>query len=316
MHLSEGILPAAQAALWAAVATPFVAASAATLKKRSLAAAPAEKALLSTGTALLFAATLLPIPVPVAGATSHLCVTPLLGLVLGPWTVAAPAAFVLLLQALFFGHGGLTTLGANSLTLGVVGPFVAAGLWWLLRRCRVSAPLAAGVACGVGQLSVYVADAGILGAALSGEKSFGFWAVRVLAGFAPVQLPLAVLEGVLSAVLLGALARRRPELAPAACRGGVRTASVTALLAVALLASPAALAKEPLRGLDEAVFDETARAAGRAPRPPVVDLGEEVHTALLLAAGFCAGWVTSRGFATLRHDPRSLAESAGEPSAP
>ncbi|MBK9965118.1 MAG: hypothetical protein IPP07_09570 [Holophagales bacterium] len=91
---------------------------------------------------------------------------------------------------------------------------------------------------------------------------------------------------------------------------------MTALLAVALLASGAAHAHEPLRGLDEAVFDEAARDAGRTPRPPVVDLGEEVHTALLLATGFCAGWVTSRGFAALRHDPRSLAESAGEPSAP
>jgi cobalt/nickel transport system permease protein len=198
MHLSEGILPAAQAALWVAAASPFVAYSAATLRRRSVAAAPAEKALLSTGTALLFAATLLPIPIPVAGATSHLCVTPLLGLVLTALGCRSARGAVLLLQALFFGHGGLTTLGANTLTLGVAGPFVAAGFWWLLQRCRVPAPLAAGIACGVGQLSVYVADAGILGAALSGEKSFGFWAVRVLAGFAPVQLPLAVLEGVLS----------------------------------------------------------------------------------------------------------------------
>ena len=36
--------------------------------------------------------------------------------------------FVLLLQALFFAHGGLTTLGVNTLTLGVLGPIVTIGL--------------------------------------------------------------------------------------------------------------------------------------------------------------------------------------------
>lgn len=91
---------------------------------------------------------------------------------------------------------------------------------------------------------------------------------------------------------------------------------MTALLAAALFASGAACADEPLRGLDEAVFDEAAKDAGRAARPPVVELGEELRTALLLATGFCAGWVTSRGFATFRPEPGAPAAAAGRASAP
>ena len=77
-------------------------------------------------TSLLFAATLLPLPMPVVGATSHICRTPALALVVAARRMVWSTFFVLLLQAVFFAHGGLTTLGINTLTLGLLGPVTPA----------------------------------------------------------------------------------------------------------------------------------------------------------------------------------------------
>ena len=118
-------------------------------------------------TSLLFAGTLLPLPVPVVGATSHICLTPVLALVVGVRRIVWPTFFVLLLQAVFFAHGGLTTLGVNLLTLGLVGPLTAVGLLALLRRLGADGAFPLALACGVGGLSVYVADAVVLAVALS-----------------------------------------------------------------------------------------------------------------------------------------------------
>ena len=41
--------------------------------------------------------------------------------------------FVVLLQAMLFGHGGLTTLGVNSVVLGFIGPAITLGLWRTLK---------------------------------------------------------------------------------------------------------------------------------------------------------------------------------------
>jgi len=78
-------------------------------------------------TATFFVASL--IRVPVGAASAHLLLVGLVGLILG-WA-AFPALFVaLLLQAVFFGHGGLTTLGVNTLNMAL--PAVAC--YYLFRR--------------------------------------------------------------------------------------------------------------------------------------------------------------------------------------
>ena len=35
---------------------------------------------------------------------------------------------------MFFAHGGITTLGINTLTLGVVGPLVTLVIWWASKK--------------------------------------------------------------------------------------------------------------------------------------------------------------------------------------
>jgi cobalt/nickel transport system permease protein len=249
---------------------------------------------LAAATSLLFAATLLPIPVPGLGATSHLCLTPLLGVLLGVRAVLWPTFLVLLLQALFFAHGGITTLGVNALTLGLLGPSVAVVVCAALRRAGVSGAWSLGAACVLGDLSVYLADAGVLALALGGKGAMSGGAVfgAALLGFLPIQGPLALLEGVLSLGLARVLARRKPKLIPAWL--GLAASSAACL----------ALCVCSYEGLDATVFGEVATQSGHAPTPSLLDwsegeLGLALNIIILFLAGFLAGQAYER--ATDKH---------------
>ncbi len=281
MHLAEGTLPLAHAAIWAATAAVPLVWSLAGERRP----APAdERALAATATAVIFAASLFPIPVPVAGASSHICLTPLFALMLGLRRVVWPTACVLVAHALFFAHGGLTTLGANLLTLGVIGPLAALGLFALLRAFRVPAFAAVALSCGLADLAVYVGDAVLLAIGLSRTVAPADTFLAVLLGFAPIQIPLAVLEGALSAHALRALAARgrvpaRLRLAPS----------------VAIAVAALALTGCAVTGIDESVFAATAKRGGLPAQPALLDLREsELGLAATIALLFGAGFVTGR----------------------
>ena len=305
MHLAEGVLPLGQAVAWSALAAPTVYWSL-RREQRTRRDTPSSSVVMAGATSLLFAGTLLPLPVPVVGATSHVCLTPVLGLVVGVRRIVWPTFFVLLLQAVFFAHGGLTTLGVNTLTLGLLGPLTTAGLWALLRRLGADGALGLALACGVGGLSVYVADAVVLAAALSDmtvpAATFG----AVLLGFAPVQIPLAVLEAVASVGIVRLLATRRPDLLPSSLR---RLRTVSAPLASAMLLLLATgLSGCAYEGIDGTVFGATAEGAGRPPTESIVDLsqgelGLAMSILILFGMGFVAGRTWERVLAGGRDAP-------------
>jgi cobalt/nickel transport system permease protein len=81
-------------------------------------------------TAVLFVATLIH-PLPLPGVRVHMLLNGLAGILLGV-RVGAAIPLALLLQALLFSHGGLTTLGVNSVTMGV--PALLAGLLFIVAR--------------------------------------------------------------------------------------------------------------------------------------------------------------------------------------
>jgi cobalt/nickel transport system permease protein len=290
MHIAEGLLPLSHAAGWSVAALPPVVLGLRGLEVR-------ERVRLGMVTALVFAVTLFPVPVPVVGVTSHMCATPVLGILLGPRRVVVPTAVVLLVQALFFAHGGLTTLGANLITLGVVGPWVG---FWIARglfALRVPTLVAVGLACGLADAVVYVVDAGILGAALAGAEPAAIWWRRLLVGLAPAQAPLAILEGLLSAWLLRAVARSGRWTMPAWL--GTRFAAGAALMLV-LAAVAGGGCSGDFGGLDEKVFEGAGAKAGRASRP-LLDVGSsEIGRALFGGAMLVAGFVLGRGWSVVR----------------
>ena len=294
MHLAEGVLPLSQAVVWSALAAPAVLWS---LRGEQLARRDGEPSavIMAGATSLLFAATLLPVPVPVVGATSHICLTPVLALMVGVRRMVWPAFFVLLLQAVFFAHGGLTTLGINTLALGLTGPLATVGLWSLLRRVGAENRLGLGLACGAGGLVVYVVDAGVLAMGLSDTVAPSTTFFGVLLGFAPVQVPLALLEAVASAGLVGFLATRRPDLLPQSLRT-LRSAAIPGAATGAALLAMLGLSGCTYEGIDGTVFGTTAENAGRPPADSHLDLsqgemGLAMSVVILFGFGFIAGRV-------------------------
>lgn len=318
MHIAEGVLPIRHSVGWSMVSAPFVFMSAKKIRSLVKTADPKTRALLGMGLAFTFAATVFPIPVPIAGVSSHMCFTPLLSLILGPTAVVFPTAVILLIQAIFFAHGGLTTLGANVFTLGIVAPYGAWGLARGFRFLRVPPLVAVGVVGVLADLSVYLMDAGILGFAFQGEKTFGYWFKWIALGFAPGQIPLALLEGVLSAYLLKALSVRRIELIPEWIRppytmlkGTTQAAVVSCVLAIVVLAPSWVSAAGPERvarykGLDEVVIEQAAHSAGKPPWRPILPV-DQGDTGLFVwgVGGFLCGLAVGLNWMKLGSSGRS-----------
>jgi cobalt/nickel transport system permease protein len=296
MHIAEGVLPASHAAITWAMAVPPIVWSSRWLH----ADAPDERrhrlTLASMSTALVFATTLVPIPIPVAGVTSHLCATPLLALIIGPRAIVLPTLLSLAVQALFLGHGGITTLGANLLSLGVVGPLVAWSIARALRSLRVPTSPTVFLACALGELAVYLADAVLLGSALSTSTTFTRVFLAVVLGFAPIQLPLAILEGLVSAFTLGYLAKRQNHLLPP-WLVSARAVALSVLLVALVLGATAC--GQQVRGADEAVIDHVATQAGRPPKP-WFNPGDERVLGFASLGSFVAGVVVTRLWGRLR----------------
>jgi len=69
------------------------------------------------------------IPVP-GGTTGHAVGAGIISILLGPWTAVLAVSVVLIIQALVFGDGGITAIGANCFNMAVVMPFTC---YWIFR---------------------------------------------------------------------------------------------------------------------------------------------------------------------------------------
>ncbi len=195
MHISEGILSAPLlAAGWAGTAAGL------SVGLKMNAEKIPETALM---TAAFFVASL--VHVPIGPSNSHLILNGLMGLLLG-WA-AFPAIFTaLMLQAVLFQFGGITTLGINTLNMAL--PAVAAG--FLAGKCispdsRGFSAAAAGLA---GSFSV-LASAFMVAATLSlaGES---FTNVARLIFMA--HIPVAVIEGLITGGIVSFLLKVKPGI--------------------------------------------------------------------------------------------------------
>lgn len=72
------------------------------------------------------------IPIP-GGTTGHAVGGGIIAILLGPWTAVIALSVVLVIQAVVFGDGGITALGANCFNMAVVLPFVS---YWTFRLVK------------------------------------------------------------------------------------------------------------------------------------------------------------------------------------
>lgn len=211
MHISEGLLPAGYALAYGAAAAACVGKGIYNYNRESK-ENPMFKQLTGVFTAAIFIISLMPIPVPITGTCSHPAGTPLAAIFMGPMVTSFMSAAGLLIHALFLAHGGLTTLGANTLTMGVFGGLTG---WLLFRGCRRAglSLFVAGLATGlIGDLFVYAGTSIQLALAIHGDAPVWkvFWAIY--GAFLPTQGPLAVIEGIFTAFTLNYIARVRPDI--------------------------------------------------------------------------------------------------------
>jgi cobalt/nickel transport system permease protein len=136
---------------------------------------------------------------------------------LGPFASILVASVGLLLQALFMAHGGLTTLGGNILSMGVVGSFAGWISFVTGRRLGFSL-FAAGFAAGfAADLFTYFMTSVELGLALHGAHSVASVTGKIFVAFLPTQGPLAVLEGLVTGGMIRYVHLHRPEILTRMC---------------------------------------------------------------------------------------------------
>ncbi len=150
------------------------------------------------------------VPVPVAGSCSHPVGTPMAAIIVGPFA-AVLISFVVLFFQLFVGHGGLTSLGANTISMGAIGAFAGFYCYQFCRRLNIDIVWAGAVAGVLGSLLVYVATALQLALSLHPESLLFYWGIYAL-GFIPTQIPLAIVEGIITGIAIKYVAEVRPEM--------------------------------------------------------------------------------------------------------
>ncbi len=329
MHITEGIITGSQAVMYSAAGIALVGIGVWRMKN-FVNEFPDKKPLLGMGGALIFFISLIPIPA-FTGTCSHPCGTPLIGILLGPLIGFALTGVSLLLQAAFFAHGGFGTWGANVVALGFFGCFFG---WLAFRLARgIGLPIwAAGFAGGlIGDVMVYVASGLILGTTLAQapnpQYSLAGYLIAIYSAYLPTQLPIAIGEMVVTGLALQYAYRQRPEVLQElgvikAKSTSIRKVSINSLLIMAvgglLLVSGhsaeatregAVTTKSDLRtgnshtaesgkfaGLDEAVNENLAEAAGQPVRAPYIDTESmgDLWNLLLLSAGGICGFVVGR----------------------
>ncbi|MFC1943839.1 energy-coupling factor ABC transporter permease [Chloroflexota bacterium] len=211
MHIAEGILPANWAAIWYVIAVIFVVIGILIIKRKTR-EVRGLMPLLGIAGAAIFLVSVLPVPVPVTGSCSHPCGTPLGAILVGPFISTVLGAIALLIQALFLAHGGISTWGANIVSMALVGSFIGFGVFVLFRRFNAPLFVAAFAAGLLGDWATYATTSFELASALHGTGSLWGMFGAIAIAFAPTQLPLGILEGLFTGGVVTLVYQRRPEL--------------------------------------------------------------------------------------------------------
>lgn len=209
MHIPDGILPAA------AIAGGYVVTGALTWysvqKINKLENPQAQIPKVALLTAAFFVGSILHIPVP--PTSIHLLLSGLMGALLG-WFAFPAIVIGLVLQAIMFGHGGITTIGVNALILGIPA-LLAHFLFDAVRgdgssrwRLISAGSLAGGIGVGLSVLIFF----GLLLNFIPADLIDPAAERRAIITLTLAHLPLMLVEGAMTGMLIGYLAKVKPEL--------------------------------------------------------------------------------------------------------
>ena len=195
--------------VWYVLAAVFVAVGAIQIsRKRKI--NPAYMSAVGLMGAAVFVISVWHIPVPVTGSCSHPVGTPMAAMIIGPFPTVVISAIALFFQT-FIGHGGITTIGANTISMGIAGTFTGFLTIICLKKAGASIWLSAGMGGLVGDLVTYVVAALELAISLHPGNLLEWWGIFTV-GYLPTQIPLAILEFGFTAAAIQYIANHRPEL--------------------------------------------------------------------------------------------------------
>lgn len=162
------------------------------------------------------------IPIP-GGTTGHAAGSGIIAVLLGPWTAVIAVSVVLIIQALVFGDGGITAIGANCFNLAVLMPFTA---YWVFRVIK-------GKSISPGRLSLAAFFSGYVSLTLSAIMVAFQLGIQPLIAHAPDGSPLyapyplsvalpfmalehlflfSIIEGAVTVLLFKYFLKNEPEL--------------------------------------------------------------------------------------------------------
>lgn len=227
MHIPDGYLsPSTCAALYVLSGSGWYVA----LKKIKRQMTTRVIPLVSVFAAFSFVVMMFNLPLP-GGTTAHAVGIAVAAIVLGPWGAILALSIALTIQALLFGDGGITTLGANCFNMAIAGSLTAAAIYRLVAGRSESGARRRVIAAAVaGYISINVAA--LLTAIEFGLQPALFHTANGTPLYAPYPLRVAIpammighltiagaAEAILSAAMIAYLQKTSPSLV------GVRTAT-------------------------------------------------------------------------------------------
>ncbi|MPM17630.1 putative fused nickel transport protein LarMN [bioreactor metagenome] len=130
MHIPDGYLgPETYIPLMGA----FVAAAAVAVVKVKKEVSVKNVPYLGMAAAFSFIIMMFNLPIP-GGTTGHAVGAAMIAILLGPWATVIAVSVALIIQALIFGDGGITAIGANCFNMAVFMPFIS---YWVFKLIRM-----------------------------------------------------------------------------------------------------------------------------------------------------------------------------------
>ena len=168
--------------------------------------------LLAVSGAFIFVLSSLKLP-SVTGSCSHPTGTGMGAILFGPWITSVLSIIVLIYQAIFLAHGGLTTLGANTFSMGIVGPIMGYLVYKGAMKWNVNMYIGVFLAALIADWATYIVtsiELALAFPAASGGVLASFEAF--LAVFAITQVPLAIVEGAVTALMFKYIVQLRSDV--------------------------------------------------------------------------------------------------------
>lgn len=211
MHIMEGFLPHPWWEIWFALSLPVVAYGVHRMN-RMIKDNRETLPLLAVAGAFVFVLSSLKLP-SVTGSCSHPTGTGMGSIIFGPWITSVLAVIVLVYQAVFLAHGGLTTLGANVFSMGIAGPMVGYLVYRAAMRSGLHLFLAVFLAATLADWATYLVTALQLALAFPAASGGSYVSFEAFAAvFAITQVPLAAVEGAVTALMFKYIVELRSDV--------------------------------------------------------------------------------------------------------